>query len=273
MKTFQKVPKSMLFCSEPAPNHFGNPPNPSGSAGEAWTCKNWLRSLFHFSFAEYRNSSNTNFGALRVLNDDLVQSMRGFGTHPHSDAEIVTYIVQGELTHKDSMGTQETLTRGGIQFMTAGSGVFHSEHNRHGSLPLRFIQMWYTPRQRNLTPNYGSMQGNEALLANRWAHLVTDVRSSLPVPVKVHQDVNIYATLLSPLQSLGFTLGEERQGYLVCLEGEVEVSWDEGKGKERLERHDAAEIKGPMDLSFVTQNQDPVHLLLIEMAKTKDTRF
>lgn len=92
-------------------------------------------------FAEYNNPRNANYGVLRVMNDDLVQPSRGFGTHPHREMEIVTYIVEGELTHKDSMGTEETLHRGSIQFMTAGTGVSHSEHNRHPSKPLRFIQV------------------------------------------------------------------------------------------------------------------------------------
>ena len=81
------------------------------------------------------------------MNDDLVQPSRGFGAHPHRDAEIVTYIVAGELTHKDSMGTRETLGRGSVQFMTAGAGITHSEHNLSADHPLRFIQMWFTPRR------------------------------------------------------------------------------------------------------------------------------
>jgi redox-sensitive bicupin YhaK (pirin superfamily) len=95
---------------------------------------------------------SNNFGPLRVMNDDLVQPSRGFGAHPHRDAEIVTYIVQGQLTHKDSMGTRETLGRGSVQFMTAGSGVTHSEHNLDAKHPLRFIQMWFTPRRYRPPP-------------------------------------------------------------------------------------------------------------------------
>jgi len=110
------VPNSSLFVSEPDPSWFGNPGNPMNDA--KWTNSNWLKSRFHFSFAEYSSRHNQDFGVLRVMNDDLVQPNRGFGTHPHSDMEIITYIVEGELTHKDSMGTEETLGRGSIQFMT-----------------------------------------------------------------------------------------------------------------------------------------------------------
>jgi Pirin len=100
---------------EPNPAWFGNGPN--DSANPSWTNKNWLKSRFHFSFAEYNNEDNTNFGVLRVLNDDLVQPRREFGEHPHRDVEICTYVVEGFLSHKDSMGTEETLGRGAVQFM------------------------------------------------------------------------------------------------------------------------------------------------------------
>lgn len=104
-----------LLIVEPNPAWFGNGPNPKGHPD--WTNSNWLKSRFHFSFAEYSNEDNSNFGVLRVLNDDLVQPDRMFGEHPHRDVEICTYVVEGSLTHQDSMGTKETLTRGAIQFM------------------------------------------------------------------------------------------------------------------------------------------------------------
>lgn len=112
---FRKISSYKLGVSEPNPSWFGNKPNEVSNP--YWTNSNWLKSRFHFSFAEYSNPKNTNFGVLRVLNDDLVQPNRGFGAHPHRDVEICTYIVRGKLTHKDSMGTEETIGRGAIQFM------------------------------------------------------------------------------------------------------------------------------------------------------------
>lgn len=100
----------------------------------------WLRSKFHFSFAEYYNPNNINFGVLRVINDDLVLSNTGFDTHPHRDMEIISYVVNGELTHGDSMGNKNTITRGHVQYMSAGTGVYHSEHNL-GEDTLRFLQI------------------------------------------------------------------------------------------------------------------------------------
>ena len=157
---FRKIAQSMLSVSEPNPSWFGNKPNEPSNP--SWTNSNWLKSRFHFSFAEYSNPKYTSFGVLRVMNDDLVQPHRGFGEHPHRDAEICTYVVDGQLTHKDTMGTEETIGKGAIQFMTAGSGVSHSEHNHDQKNPLRFIQIWLSPRSKNLKPNYGSFTSKPA---------------------------------------------------------------------------------------------------------------
>ena len=183
-KPFKKVSNKDLFVSEPNPQWFGNPPNASEAT---WTNTNWLKSRFHFAFAEYSNPQNACFGVLRVMNNDLVQPNRGFGTHPHREMEICTYVVEGELTHKDSIGTQETLGPGSVQFMTAGTGVQHSEHNLSATSPLRFIQMWIVPSQRGLAPNYGSACGKSVNLRNGWTRLVSDVKSAAASPVKIHQ--------------------------------------------------------------------------------------
>jgi hypothetical protein len=106
------IPNNKLYVTEPYPYWFGNGPNPKNDP--AWTNENWLKSRFQFSFAEYNKYRNSDYGDLRVMNDDLVQPHRGFGTHPHSNMEIGTYVVEGELTHQDSMGTKESLGRGSV---------------------------------------------------------------------------------------------------------------------------------------------------------------
>ena len=197
-----------LFKSEPNPSWFGNEANPAPGDDASWTNSNWLKSRFHFSFAEHR-SGRSNFGPLRVLNDDLVQPNRGFGTHPHANMEIVTYIVDGFLTHKDTMGTAETLTNGDVQFMTAGRGIRHSEHNLNKQRPLRFIQMWFLPRRQGLPPNYGSMKGDASARRNKWHHILTDVRSDVDdtdVPIKINQDVNMFVTELEAVSYTHLTL-------------------------------------------------------------------
>ncbi len=211
-----------MFVSEPNPSWFGNPGNEA--TNPTWTNKNWLKSRFHFSFAEYNDPRRSNFGALRVMNDDLVQPKRGFGEHPHRDAEICTYIVEGSLTHQDSMKNGETLGRGAVQFMTAGSGVTHSERNL-SEQPLRFIQMWFTPRARGLKPAYGSFVGDEAARINNFAHIVSDVNAaSLRTPVKINQDVNIYVAEMDPGHSLSFAIKSGRMAYFLCMEGDVSLS-------------------------------------------------
>ena len=119
------IKSSSLYVSQPSPSWFGNPPDkPDG----AWSCKHWLTSRFHFSFAEYAGGPG-NFGVLRVVNDDIVQPKRGFGTHPHRDMEILTWVLAGQIAHKDSMGHSAVSGPGEIQAMSAGSGIAHSEFN------------------------------------------------------------------------------------------------------------------------------------------------
>ncbi|MGL4819956.1 MAG: pirin family protein, partial [Bacilli bacterium] len=127
----------------------------------------WLKSTFHFSFANYFNPDNMNFGVLRVLNDDLVAPKTGFDTHPHQNMEIVTYVVDGELSHADSMGNERKLGRGDVQYMSAGTGVYHSEHNR-GTEIARFLQLWILPRNKGNVPNYGDVTYEWALRTNQW---------------------------------------------------------------------------------------------------------
>eukprot|EP00403_Amphidinium_massartii_P027629 CAMPEP_0178404688 /NCGR_PEP_ID=MMETSP0689_2-20121128/18014_1 /TAXON_ID=160604 /ORGANISM="Amphidinium massartii, Strain CS-259" /LENGTH=323 /DNA_ID=CAMNT_0020025683 /DNA_START=68 /DNA_END=1040 /DNA_ORIENTATION=- len=261
--TVAVVPREKLFVSEPDPRMFGNERNPSAGAG--WTNGNWLKSRFHFSFAEYFNGPGQ-YGVVRVLNDDLVQPMRGFGTHPHRDMEIITFIVEGELTHQDSMGTKETLGKGSVQFMTAGTGVRHSEHNLQKAAPLRFIQTWVVPRSRGLRPNYGSFSGCTLPAAearrNRWAHLVADVEAEgdNEAPVRINQDCNMYAMELEPgLTSPPLEIRHDRQAYMLCMEGDIVG----GLRNKQLRRHDAAELKGDLQLRL-TSGKDGAFVLVFE---------
>jgi quercetin 2,3-dioxygenase len=270
MLSVKKIAESKLGVSEPPPSWFGNRENENSPK---WTNANWLKSRFHFSFAEYSNPRNTNFGVLRVMNDDLVQPNRGFGEHPHRDVEICTYVVEGKLTHKDSMGTAETLSRGAIQFMTAGRGVTHSEHNLDRDSPLRFIQIWITTRQRGLTPKYGSFVGDSNGRSNKWAHLVTDTNNASSIaPIKINQDANIHVTEIAAGSEATFQLGSGRQAYLLCIEGECEVSG--AAAPVVLNRHDAAEItgQGPLTVRPTQGSSSGTHCLIVEMAYSGDGR-
>jgi len=263
--TIVKVPQESLYISEPDPRMFGNGQNQPDADG--WNNANWLKSRFHFNFAEYHRGRN-NFGVLRVMNDDLVQPNRGFGEHPHRDMEIVTYIVDGDLAHKDSMGTKEVLGRGSVQFMTAGSGVQHSEFNANKSKPLRFIQTWITPRSRGLQPNYGSMVGGESAAVarrNQWAHVVSDVESqSARTPVQINQDCNMYASELDPNASAPtVTVGEGRQAYMLVMEGEVAL-----QSGPSLSAHEAAEVYGPVTCDLMA-GPEGAFVIYFEMSSVR----
>ncbi|PAF49727.1 hypothetical protein BKH43_06460 [Helicobacter sp. 13S00401-1] len=218
--------------------------------------RGWLTSRFHFSFAEYYDSKNIHFGVLRVLNDDIVAPQTGFETHSHKDMEIVSYVVEGELTHKDSMKNKETLDAHNVQYMSAGTGVTHSEKNDSESLYLRFLQIWIYPDKNNLTPNYGSFKYEKKDFVNTIKHIVSPLSGS--ASVKINQDANIYASLLEENATLSFELQEKRQIYLVMIEGVMLINNME------VSKYDAVKITDELTLSFKALANS--HFLFIEMA-------
>eukprot|EP00300_Choanocystis_sp_HF-7_P004567 c13549_g1_i1.p1 GENE.c13549_g1_i1~~c13549_g1_i1.p1 ORF type:complete len:271 (+),score=44.37 c13549_g1_i1:40-852(+) len=256
----RRIPNEKLFVSEPNPLWFGNVAN---EPNEGWTNSNWLKSRFHFSFAEYDSEANQNFGVIRVLNDDLVQPLRGFGQHPHENMEIVTYVVSGELTHEDSKGNRESLNPGSVQFMTSGTGIQHSEHNLIPNEPLRFIQTWILPRTRNLAPNYGSVKATPQTARrsrNKWSHLCSDILGAASTPVKINQDCNMYASVLDVAAVVEMPIGPKRQAYVICIEGSCLVN-----DSIELFAHDALEVVGEITVKFSAETELG-HLLMFEMA-------
>src|SRR5215469_16754455 len=117
----------------------------------------WLQTYHSFSFANYLDPNNLNWGALRVFNDDVIAPGKGFGTHPHRDMEILTYVLEGELEHRDSMGNVGVVRPGGVQYLSAGTGIAHSEYNHLPDTPVHLVQMWVMPRQAGLKPQYGQV--------------------------------------------------------------------------------------------------------------------
>jgi redox-sensitive bicupin YhaK (pirin superfamily) len=194
----------------------------------------WLESRFHFSFAQYYNPQNINFGCLRVLNDDIIHPDSGFDTHPHENMEIVTYITQGELTHKDSMGNEEILTRGEVQYLSAGDGIFHSEHNLNITKDLKLLQIWILP------PKIVSPQEGDA-------------------PIKLYQDVNFYVSELDASKELRYEINPNRQIYFVQIEGSSAINGI------TLENGDACEITEENLLKINAIKNS--HFLFIEMEK------
>lgn len=215
----------------------------------------WLKSRFHFSFAEYYNPNNIQFGVLRVINDDLVQPNTGFDTHPHRDMEIISYVVNGELTHGDSMGNKNTVTRGHVQYMSAGTGVFHSEFNL-GEDVLRFLQIWIFPDQRGHKPNYGDFRFNWEDRKNNWLHMVSGQDGN--APIKINQDANIYSVELEKEQKISFPVKEDRQAYLVQIEGTSTIN------KIQMSTRDGMEI---VEEDITIEAIETSHILIIEMKK------
>jgi len=215
----------------------------------------WLKSKFHFSFAEYYNPVNINFGALRVINDDLIKAGTGFDTHPHKDMEIISYVVNGELTHGDSMGNHNTITRGQIQYMSAGTGVFHSEHNL-GSEELRLLQIWIYPDRRDYEPNYGDYRFEWKDRRNQWLKMVSGKNGD--TPIKINQDVNIYSLELDKGNEISFPVSKGRQAYLVQIEGKSLINDVE------LSAQDALEITSE---DIIVQAKETSHIIILEMIK------
>ncbi len=215
----------------------------------------WLKSKFHFSFAEYYNPDNINFGVLRVINDDLVQSNTGFDTHPHRDMEIISYVVNGELTHRDSMGNKSTITRGHVQYMSAGTGVYHSEHN-FGKDTLRLLQIWIFPDQKGYKPNYGDYRFNWDDRKNKWLHMASSKDGD--APIKINQDINAYSLELKKGKGISFPVKEGRQAYLVQIEGALLVNEVE------LNERDGMEI---VEEDILIKAKETSHIIVLEMKK------
>ena len=195
----------------------------------------WLRSHHTFSFASYQNLERMNFGMLRVLNDDTVAAGMGFGTHPHDNMEIITIPLEGDLTHKDSMGNSSTIKTGDVQVMSAGTGIQHSEFNPNADLQTKLFQIWLFPKYRNVEPRYQQITLDVAQQKNSFAQILS------PNPddegVWIHQDAWFYLSDFEANFSKKLVLQKQGNGfYIMNIEGEIEVNG------EKLEKRDAIGI-------------------------------
>ena len=182
----------------------------------------WLNSYHTFSFAHYYDPAHMGFRSLRVINDDRVAPGMGFGTHPHRDMEIFSYVLEGTLEHKDSMGNGRQLKPGRIQLMSAGSGITHSEFNPSRSEPLHFLQIWIQPRERGLTPGYTEWHPKaEQADAPKVLVISPDGRDS---SATIHQDAEIYRIRLKPGQTVTHDLRAGRGVWLQIVEGTLTLN-------------------------------------------------
>ncbi len=179
----------------------------------------WLKTYFSFSFAEYFDPSNENWGALRVLNDDRIAAGAGFPVHPHRDMEILTYVFSGQLEHQDSMGNHGVVGPGGVQFMSAGTGVRHSEVNHSASEELHLVQMWLLPGRLGSKPSYGQRDFTVGDRLDRWL-IVASGESEIEAPIALTQNGTMRVARLQHAE-LSHVFAAGRYGFLFVGNGEI----------------------------------------------------
>jgi redox-sensitive bicupin YhaK (pirin superfamily) len=216
----------------------------------------WLDSYHTFSFGDYYDPQEMGFGALRVINEDRVAPQGGFPTHPHRDMEIVTYILEGALGHKDSMGNGSVIRVGDVQRMTAGTGITHSEANASASEPVHLLQIWIQPDTKGLVPSYEQTHFPLAEKQNRFRLIAS--RDGREGSVTIHQDTAVYAAVLNANQALSYTLAAPRRGYLHLARGRVTLNGYP------LEAGDGAKINGPEILALSAS--ETAEILLFDLA-------
>jgi quercetin 2,3-dioxygenase len=207
----------------------------------------WLRSFHTFSFADYMDPQHMGYRTLRVINEDRVAGGQGFGTHPHRDMEIISYVLEGGLTHKDSMGTGSVIRPGEVQRMSAGTGVLHSEHNASPKDTVHFLQIWVIPEKRNLAPSYEQ----KALPDLRGKLSVIGSREGGPDAVTIHQDVSLLAGRFGAGETARYDLAKGRHAWVHVARGHIDVNGV------RLGAGDAAAIDeaGPVEIAGVDSGE------------------
>ena len=215
----------------------------------------WLDSYHSFSFGNYYNPEKMGFGALRVLNDDIIAPETGFDTHPHKNMEIVTIPLKGELKHGDSKMNERIITPGDIQVMSAGTGIYHSESNPHGSVNAEILQIWILPHTRNTEPNYNDYNIRELLKPNELTTLVAPDGSA---PGTLLQQAWFSMGTFDAGQDFSYSLHNKQNGiYVFVIEGEVQIE------NTTLNRRDAMGIYDVDQVKITSKKKS--HLLVIEV--------
>jgi len=216
----------------------------------------WLRSFHSFSFADYHDPKRMGFGSLRVINEDRVKPGMGFGTHAHRDMEIISYVLEGELEHKDSMGNGSVIRPGDVQRMSAGSGVRHSEFNPSKSDLVHFLQIWIEPAVTGIAPGYEEKRFDAAEKRGRLRLVASN--DAAEGSVKIHQDAQVYAALLDGAESARHALAAGRRAYVHVARGSVRVNGELLAAGDSLEAANLNEI--------VFDNGEQAEVLLFDLA-------
>lgn len=216
----------------------------------------WHTGRFHFSFGDYIDPANTGFGVLTALNDFTVQPGMGFSTHPHAEVEIISFVVQGSLIHRDNLGNENLLGPGDCQYTCTGSGITHSEMNASQDEILRFLQIWIRPERGALTPHYQTVN-NLHCEDGCFCHIASG--EEIKGVQQIAQDANVFSMEISKAGEAEFHNQADRQCLVLCLEGGLDVNGF------KLVKNDIEKIRGREDLVF-TANEKSL-LLMVEMAE------
>ncbi|MGB5331579.1 MAG: pirin family protein [Woeseiaceae bacterium] len=215
----------------------------------------WLRAKHTFSFAEYHNPERVEFGKVRVINEDRIAPGKGFPTHPHRDMEIVTYVIEGAIAHKDSMGNGTVITAGEIQRMTAGTGVQHSEFNHSQDEELHLLQIWIYPEKNGLEPGYEQTRFSRDEKLNRLR--LVGSRDGRDGSITIHQDVDLYSSVLEAGNELSLELRPNRKVFLQVVDGDIAVNG------QRLSAGDGAQMEDERELRVAALTE--AELLVFDM--------
>ena len=192
------------------------------SSARGHASRGWLDSYHSFSFANYYDPNWMGFSVLRVINEDVIAPDMGFGMHSHADMEIITYVLQGNLAHKDSLGNTEVIRQGHVQRMTAGTGITHSEFNASDSEPVHLLQIWILPNQQGLNPSYEDKFFSDEQKQNQWCLLASE--NGAQNSLIVHQDMTLLVSKLNERKELSYALKQNRNAYLQVASGSIEIN-------------------------------------------------
>jgi redox-sensitive bicupin YhaK (pirin superfamily) len=205
------------------------------------TAIDWLDSRHSFSFGDYYDPAHMAFRSLRVINDDRVAPAGGFGRHPHRDMEIVTYVLEGALEHRDSLGTGSVIRSGDVQRMSAGTGIYHSEFNPSGEEPVHFLQIWLLPERRGLRPGYEQRSAAELVGGGPLRLLAS--RDGRDGSVTVHQDVDLFAARLGGGETVTHRLRPGRGAWVQVTRGAMELNGRRLRAGDGAAAEDEAELR------------------------------
>lgn len=207
--------------------------------------RSWLETDWHFSFGDYYDPDNVRFGPLRVVNHDLIDGGGGFPMHSHDNMEIITWIVDGTIVHEDSTGTKEAVGRNGIQKMSAGTGISHSEYNGSDTEQLHLLQIWIEPDTEDVEPSYSDNKFDEEKLDGQ----LTPIAGADDNEVPIRQDATMYVTHLSDGDTVSHQLGNDRRGYLVVMVGQAILNDQE------IYRGDAVRITDESSITMTAEDR------------------